>query len=460
MKATTKRLVGILLAMAMVLAMMPMAVSAEAPTTLYLQPNSNWMQDGARFAAVLATEGWGTQIWVDVLDTDGDGLYELNIPQDGNAYAIVIFCRMNPNAADNNWNNKWNQSADLNVPTDNKIVYVVDGWDKSGQWIEKGGEVEEVEAVYYLRGTLTSWDTTETALTNNGDGTYSITIALAAGSYEYKISDAGWGTSWPAGANATLTVYSDCDVTFVLNTADGSITVTGDGLSGEPLPEPEYNYYVAGSADLCNGIEWAPGAAENMMTLNEETGLYEITLGAYAGTYEYKITTGSWSTPSYGYGNDNLSVKLNVSSWVTITFNPETKEVGCSIEEWGESAMKWQLNADASADDESVDLRLVTYVESLDYTEVEFYATINGVQSEAMLCTTVYESINASGKAYTCNDLFGCDGYLVTYTIEDLPAEYYDAEIIVEVLFTPYENEMWSGPYSCSGRTIVVSDAF
>jgi hypothetical protein len=265
MKATTKRLVGILLAMAMVLAMLPMAVSAEAPTTLYLQPNSNWMQDGARFAAVLATEGWGSQIWVDVLDTDGDGLYELNIPQDGNAYAIVIFCRMNPNAAANNWDNRWNQSADLNMPTDNKIVYVVDGWDKSGQWIEKGGEVEEIETVYYLRGTMNGWGAND-ALTNNVDGTYSITVALAAGSYEYKIADAGWGTSFPAGDNATLTVYSDCDVTFVLN-ADGSITVTGDGLNGEPLPEPVYEYYVAGSEELC-GVAWDPAAGSNKMYLN------------------------------------------------------------------------------------------------------------------------------------------------------------------------------------------------
>ena len=46
----------------------------------------------------------------------------------------VIFCRMNPGAAANNWNNKWNQTADLTTPTDGKNLYTVkDGtWDKGG----------------------------------------------------------------------------------------------------------------------------------------------------------------------------------------------------------------------------------------------------------------------------------------------------------------------------------------
>ena len=38
---------------------------------------------------------------------------------------------MNPSSQENKWENKWNQTADLNIPTDNKIKFVVpDGvWD-------------------------------------------------------------------------------------------------------------------------------------------------------------------------------------------------------------------------------------------------------------------------------------------------------------------------------------------
>ena len=48
MKSTFARRISILLVLAMVLAMLPVAAfAADAPTTLYLQPNSNWLLDGA-----------------------------------------------------------------------------------------------------------------------------------------------------------------------------------------------------------------------------------------------------------------------------------------------------------------------------------------------------------------------------------------------------------------------------
>jgi hypothetical protein len=41
---------------------------------------------------------------------------------------------MNPGSSTNNWNNKWNQTADLVAPTDGNNLYTVeDGtWDKGG----------------------------------------------------------------------------------------------------------------------------------------------------------------------------------------------------------------------------------------------------------------------------------------------------------------------------------------
>ena len=65
-------------------------------------------------------------------DADGDGYYECEIPE---GYPNVIFCRMNPSATANNWNNKWNQTADLTVPTDGTNCYTV----KAGTWDKGGG---------------------------------------------------------------------------------------------------------------------------------------------------------------------------------------------------------------------------------------------------------------------------------------------------------------------------------
>ena len=59
-------------------------------------------------------------------DENGDGVYEVVVP-DG--YNNVIFCRMNPSATKNIWDNKWNQTADLTVPSDDKVKFVVpEGW--------------------------------------------------------------------------------------------------------------------------------------------------------------------------------------------------------------------------------------------------------------------------------------------------------------------------------------------
>ena len=100
---------------------------------LYLKPNANWTQSNARFAAYF----WGGTVgekWVNMTDSDGDGIYELYIPEGYDYGCNVIFCRMNPSTTANNWNNKWNQTSDLTAPTDGKNLYTVkDGtWDKGG----------------------------------------------------------------------------------------------------------------------------------------------------------------------------------------------------------------------------------------------------------------------------------------------------------------------------------------
>lgn len=98
-------------------------------STLYLKPNSNWIKDGARFAAYFFGNG---ETWVSMTDEDGDGIYECEVPA---GYAQVIFCRMNSNASQNNWNNRWNQTADLTIPSDGTNLYTV----KDGTWDNGGG---------------------------------------------------------------------------------------------------------------------------------------------------------------------------------------------------------------------------------------------------------------------------------------------------------------------------------
>ena len=293
-----------------------------------------------------------------------------------------------------------------------------------------------------------NWDPTKNPMTDNGDGTFTITFAnVAAGTYEFKVTDGTWNNSWgDNGNNYRFELTGTSDVTINFDAATAAITVEAANLK-------KNDYYVAGSEELCD-VEWDPGYEDNKMTYNEETGLYEIVFDVwYAGTYEYKVTTGSWNTPSYGYGEGNYSVVVKNPGEVTITFNAETTEVTCDVYEFGEGELKFQLNADASADDATVDLRLITSVDTLDYANVEFRVTING-ETAFLNCEVVYEAIKANGVTLTCNDIFGEDGYLVTYTITDIPAEYYGADIrvcAVRVGLDGYE-------VGTNYRTVVLSD--
>ena len=92
---------------------------------LFLKPNSNWTQANARFAAYFFGNG---EEWISMTDSNKDGIYAVKQPS--KTYPNVIFCRMNPSASANNWNNKWNQTGDLKIPTDGKNLFTV----PSGSW--------------------------------------------------------------------------------------------------------------------------------------------------------------------------------------------------------------------------------------------------------------------------------------------------------------------------------------
>ncbi len=80
-------------------------------STFYLQPNANWKADGARFAAYFFNNCENT--WVSLTDANKDGIYECTVPE--GKWMNLIFCRMNGTKAENNWDNAWNQTANLNA---------------------------------------------------------------------------------------------------------------------------------------------------------------------------------------------------------------------------------------------------------------------------------------------------------------------------------------------------------
>ena len=83
-------------------------LTAPDVTSLYLKPNSHWLEANARFAAYFFNDSTSTNEWHDLVQ-DGD-YYGIAIPE---GYNNVIFCRMDPATTANNWDNVWTQTSDL-----------------------------------------------------------------------------------------------------------------------------------------------------------------------------------------------------------------------------------------------------------------------------------------------------------------------------------------------------------
>ena len=106
-----------------------LGITSAAAKTVYLKPNSNWLQDNARFALYMFGGGEGNE-WADFTLVDAaNNIYQATF---NDSRTNMIFVRLNPSTAENSFNDgvKWNQTADLAAPTfDNELFTLGDGWD-------------------------------------------------------------------------------------------------------------------------------------------------------------------------------------------------------------------------------------------------------------------------------------------------------------------------------------------
>ena len=117
------------------------------PDALYLKPNLNWTYNKynkeARFSAYLYG-GESPATWVS-LTKAADGNYKLVIP--AGDYKKLQFARMDVNTTANNWESLWNDSAEMEIPTNgtNRFVLNDDAWSSAeGIW----DSITELKTLY------------------------------------------------------------------------------------------------------------------------------------------------------------------------------------------------------------------------------------------------------------------------------------------------------------------------
>ena len=161
---------------------------------IYLNPGTNWKTDNARFAAYFFGNG---EKWVSMsLANYDNNVYWCDIP---NGFSQVIFCRMNPSNSTNDWNNKWNQTGDLTIPSDKNYFTNPDNyWDgATSSW---GSYTEIVtytldkdKEIYYTNDK--NWDKAQFIIgrkANNGDNystAYSMSKIKFTNLYYYKTTE-------------------------------------------------------------------------------------------------------------------------------------------------------------------------------------------------------------------------------------------------------------------------------
>lgn len=171
---------------------------------VYLKPNSKWLEQNARFS-VYFFEG-DANTWVSMTDDDSNGIYECSVPS---GYTNMIFVRLNPASTDNCWDDgvKWGQTADLKVPVDANICYVLDAdsWD-SGHWTSYPptvsepdptpgpGEGEDGQVIYLNTGGTSLWDQAGAwfeawSWCDNAEGSWYKMTSVGSGIYQCTVPE-------------------------------------------------------------------------------------------------------------------------------------------------------------------------------------------------------------------------------------------------------------------------------
>lgn len=292
---------------------------------VYLKPNSNWTKDNARFAVYCFNDDASTTTWVSMSSATLNGESGYYVSEvDNSTYSTIIFCRMNPSTTENNWDNKWNQSADITMPTTDALYEMSSntGWDK---WnvtptavnvapstpvfsLESGSYDTSQSVTISSTAGATIYYTTDGSDPTTSSAVYSGAIALEEeGTYTIKaIAVNDYGTSSVATAEYTIAyqdiyLFGSVGIQHAWNFNNGNYKlITADGVNYTSVYRVNKNtgedvgYFILGSA---TDINWGDdamigsNASSSNWDITNET--IESTMTTVAGSSKpWKITTG------------------------------------------------------------------------------------------------------------------------------------------------------------------------
>ncbi len=305
---------------------------------VYLNPNSDWKSEGARFAAAFMNSGKSSTTWVS-MDDVGGGLYRAAVPASDNYY--VIFCRMKGDQADNNWSNKYNQTDDLTLSSNTGKKYNITGWDKSGNW---GTTVPlfTKDKVLYLKPT-SNWKSnsarfavffadgtgTWVNMTQEGSSDYwycTVPNNLCAHAIFCRMNGSAPANNWENKWNQTSDLAPESgkngvEITGWDNSSDW-ITVY-DGLSAARTP--------TAAADAPTISPTITSSSVSVTAASANTGYHFVNWTSSNGSFETATSSSTSFTPSAqnavataNYALTNYTITYNLDGGTNHASNPST----------------------------------------------------------------------------------------------------------------------------------------
>ena len=300
----------------------------------------------------------------------------------------------------------------------------------NSNWLTAGARF----AVYYWKdGSPDGW---ASMTDEDSDGYYEVTVPEGYSNVIFcrmsgSSTENNWDNSWTQ--TGDLTVPTDGKNCYTIN--DGSWD------SGTWSVYSPATYIIAGDSVALFSSTWDPANTANQMTLNSETGLYEKSYTNVAeGTYEFKVTDGTWNN-SWGSGTNNYSFTVTETSNVTITFNATSKDIAVSQTPVGGGE-------DPEPDTSTVDYYLIGYINGADYGCNDDSANLGDYKfADGKLTATFTQDSYVFVKTGDNANWYMSEGYAATSpaTLYNTSAGLTDANKLfvpgnVEVTFTLTEN--------------------
>jgi hypothetical protein len=275
--------------------------------TFYLNPGV-WAEASAKFAIWCFGSGSHDAQWSAFMTKVGESdVYTATIPA---GYTKVIFARLNSDATAPDWNKKWNQTDNLNVPKNSNLFSITEwGSEKSpGKWSVK-------DAKYYIAGNLTDWDNDKIGALADEQ-----VLSLAAGKYQMKVVGKNWyGMDKLTSVAKGLYPDQDGNICFTLAEA-GDVTI--NFVEGETIT----TFTLAGAFALPSvkligaGTEFGNWEAANAVAFTNDEGDLSAshTFTLAAGDYEFKmIREWEWLTKEGGTQEAPATYDLH-REWTTV----------------------------------------------------------------------------------------------------------------------------------------------